>query len=97
MQSHRHVDQEIYNQKILQLSKDTNTPFIITTDSHASVKEHLKYQARHVQIARDADTMSESYEGCYIQSDEEIHDIMDNQIGKENVDTGLKNTSYNFV
>jgi len=92
MQSHRHVDQEIYNQKILQLSKDTNTPFIITTDSHASVKEHLKYQARHVQIARDADTMSESYEGCYIQSDEEIHDIMDNQIGKENVDTGLKNT-----
>jgi len=90
MQSHKHVDQEKYNQKILKLSQDTNTPFTITTDSHVAIKEHLKYQARHVQIARDADTISESYEGCYIQSDEEIHEIMDSQIGKENVELGLK-------
>lgn len=90
MQSHQ--NQQVYNQKILKLSKDTNTPFVITTDSHVAVKEHLKYQARHVQIARDTDTMSESYEGCYIQSDDEIHEIMDKQIGKENVDIGLKNT-----
>ena len=89
-QSHRHVDQKNYNKKILQLSQDTNTPFIITTDSHVAIKEHLKYQARHVQISRDADTMSEIYEGCYIQSDEEVHEIMDSQIGKENVDKGLK-------
>jgi DNA polymerase-3 subunit alpha len=95
MQSHKHIDQENYNKKVLRLSKDTNTPFVITTDSHAAIKEHLKYQARHVQIARDTDTMSESYEGCYIQSDEEIHSIMDKQIGKENVDLGLR-TSDNI-
>jgi len=90
MQSHQ--NQQTYNQKIIKLSQETNTPFVITTDSHVAVKEHLKYQARHVQIARDTDTMSELYEGCYMQSDEEIHEIMDNQIGKENVDIGLKNT-----
>ena len=93
MQSHNHIDQEIYNQKILHLSKITNTPYIITTDSHAATKEDLYYQARHVQIAHDSETMSETYEGCYLQSEEEIHDIMDNQIGKENVDVGLANTN----
>jgi DNA polymerase-3 subunit alpha len=90
MQSHKHIDQEKYNQKIFKLSQDTNTPFVITTDSHAAINEHLKYQGRHVQIARDEDTASEVYEGCYIQSDEETHAIMDSQIGKENVDMGLK-------
>lgn len=93
MQSHNHIDQEIYNQKILHLSKATDTPYIITTDSHAATKEDLYYQARHVQIAHDSETMSETYEGCYLQSEEEIHDIMDNQIGKENVDVGLANTN----
>lgn len=89
MQSHEHEDQKLYNQKILQLSKDTNTPFAITTDSHAATKEDLYYQGKLVQIAHDADTASEVYAGCYLQTDEEIHEIMDSQIGKENVDLGL--------
>ena len=93
MQSHGFKNQELYNQKILQLSKDTNTPFVITTDSHAATKEDLYYQARHVQIAQDKETMSEIYEGCYLQSEEEIHEIMDKQVGYENVVIGLENTN----
>ena len=93
IQSHYSEDQEIYNKKIIQLSKDTNTPFIITTDSHAAKREDLYYQARHVQIARDDETLTESYEGCYLQTEEEIHKILDDQIGKENVTIGLKNTN----
>lgn len=89
MQSHDNEEQSQYNKKILQLSKDTNTPFTITTDSHAATKEDLYYQGRLVQIAHDTETMSEAYEGCYLQTDEEIHAIMDSQIGKENVDIGL--------
>lgn len=92
MQSHSHSDQVEYNRKILQLSKDTNTPYIITCDSHAATKEDLKYQAKHVQIAHDTETASEIYEGCYIQSDQEIHNIMDDQIGKEAVEIGLLRT-----
>ena len=92
MQSHNTDDQEEYNKKILQLSKDTNTPFIITTDSHVADKNDLYYQARHVQIAHDSETMSEAYSGCYMQSDEEIHFIMDKQIGYDNVCIGLRNT-----
>lgn len=93
MQSHSQTDQIEYNNKILQLSIDTNAPYIITTDSHAATKSDLYYQARHVQVAHDSETMSESYEGCYIQSDEEIHEIMDEQIGYENVCKGLSETN----
>ena len=93
MQSHSHIEQEQYNKKILKLSKDTNTPFVITTDSHSPTKEMLEFQARHVQIAQDKETASESYEGCYLQSEEEIHEIMDKQIGYENVCKGLEETN----
>lgn len=93
MQSHKSEEQAKYNQKILKLSKITNTPYIITTDSHAATKDDLYYQARHVQIAHDTETMSESYEGCYIQSEQEIYDIMTSQIGKENVKYGLEQTN----
>lgn len=100
MQSHSHQAQELYNQKILELSKRTNTPFIITTDSHAATKEDLFYQDKLVQIGRkstnndkNAIENSEVYEGCYMQSEQEIHECMDSQIGYENVCIGLENTN----
>lgn len=93
MQSHSHTDQQEYNKKILQLSKDTKTPFIITTDSHAATKEDLTYQNYLVRIAHDNDTLNEVYEGCYLQSEDEIHEIMDNIIGRENVKLGLAQTN----
>lgn len=100
MQSHSHQDQCSYNQKILELSKRTNTPFIITTDSHAPKKEDLYYQDKLIQIGRESSNNdknaienSEVYEGCYMQSEDEIHEIMDSQIGYENVCLGLENTN----
>ena len=92
MQSHRSNEQVEYNKKILKLSRDTNTPFIITTDSHAATKEDLFYQGKHVQIAHDSETANEIYEGCYLQTENEIHEIMDEQIGYNNVSLGLSNT-----
>lgn len=94
MQSHKTEDQSIYNQKILKLSEVTNTPYTITTDSHAATEEDLYYQARHVQIARDNETMTELYDGCYVQSEDEIHAIMDKQIGHDNVSKGIEMSDY---
>lgn len=93
IQSHKHPDQEKYNKKIIQLSRDTNTPFIITTDSHAATESDLYYQSRHVQIAHDSETLTEIYEGCYIQDVKTIHNILDSQIGYESVEIGLANTN----
>lgn len=94
MQSHRSEDQAEYNRKILQLAKDTDTPFIITTDSHVAKKEQLKYQSIFIGISQDREVMEENYEGCYLQSVEEIHEIMDEQIGWEYVVLGLETTNY---
>lgn len=100
MQSHIHQDQCDYNKKILELSNVTNTPFIITTDSHAPTKEDLYYQDKLIKIGRkstnfDKDSIenSEIYEGCYIQTEEEIHQCMDSQVGYNNVCIGLENTN----
>ena len=94
LQAHgNNKDQEDYNTKILQLAKDTNTKWIITTDSHAATKKDLYYQGRLVQIAHDSETMSESYNDCYVMSEEEIHSVLDAQIGIEAVNIGLANTN----
>lgn len=94
LQAHgNNSDQEAYNNKILQLAKDTSVKWVITTDSHAATKEDLYYQGRLVQIAHDAETMSESYNDCYLMSEEEIHSILDAQIGIEAVNIGLANTN----
>ena len=92
MQSHRTEDQAHYNKKILKLAHDTNTDFVITTDSHAATKEDLYYQDYHVRIARDNETLAELYDGCYLQSEKEIHETMDSQIGVDNVNIGLENS-----
>lgn len=94
IQAHgNNLDQEAYNKKILQLAKDTDTKWIITTDSHAATKDDLYYQGRLVQIAHDTETMSESYNDCYLMSESEIHNVLDEQIGIEAVNVGLENTN----
>lgn len=94
LQAHgNNEDQDEYNRKILQLAKYTETKWIITTDSHAATKEDLYYQGRLVQIAHDSETMSESYNDCYLMSEEEIHAVLDKQIGIEAVNIGLVNTN----
>ena len=94
LQAHgNNPDQEEYNKKILHLAKDTHTKWIITTDSHAATKEDLYYQGRLVQIAHDSETMSESYNDCYLMSEKEIHNILDEQIGADMVNIGLAYTN----
>lgn len=100
MQSHNYAAQSEYNKKILKLSKETNTPFIITTDSHVPKKEDLYYQDKLIKIGRssskndkNAIENEEIYEGCYMQTEEEIHECMDSQIGYKNVCIGLENTN----
>lgn len=91
MQSHNREESILINKLILKLSKETNTPFIITNDTH-----YLKGQSdthnTFIQISQDRD-VEEQYAGCYLMTVDEIHKIMDKQIGQENVNEGIKNTN----
>ena len=92
IQAHDNEDQRAYNQKIMRLSKDTNTPVVVTNDVHAATKEDLRYQDYFLRIAQDKETAAEIYDGCYMMSDEEIHAILDEQIGADAVNECLHNT-----
>ena len=92
IQAHDNEQQEAYNKKIIRLATDTNTPVVVTNDVHAATKEDLYYQDYFLRIAQDKETAAEIYDGCYMMSNEEIHEILDKQIGKEIVDVCIKNT-----
>lgn len=92
IQAHDNKEQCLYNQKIMRLAVDTNTPVVVTNDVHAATKEDLYYQDYFLRIAQDKETAAEIYDGCYMMSDEEIHAILDKQIGVEAVNECLKNT-----
>lgn len=92
IQAHDNEDQEAYNKKIMRLAKDTHTPVVVTNDVHAATKEDLYYQDYFLRIAQDKETAAEIYSGCYLMSDEEIHGVLDKQIGYDAVCECLKNT-----
>lgn len=92
IQAHDNADQEAYNKKIMRLAQETNTHVVITNDVHAATKEDLYYQDYFLRIAQDKETASEIYSGCYFMSDEEIHKVLDKQIGYDAVCECLKNT-----
>lgn len=92
IQAHDNATQAEYNQKIMRLSKDTNTKVVVTNDVHAAIKEDLKYQDVFVRIANDRETAAEIYDGCYFMSDSEIHTVLDKQIGADAVERCLRNT-----
>ena len=92
IQAHNNDQQAAYNKKIMRLSKDTDTKVVVTNDVHAATKEDLYYQDYFLRIAQDRETASEIYDGCYMMSDGEIHEILDKQIGYEAVCECLKNT-----
>ena len=91
MQNHSTVDSIKLNKQLLQLSQETNTPFVLTDDIHFVNREDIEAHSIFVQISQDRD-VGESYTDCHMKSVDEIHSIMDLQIGYENVCQGIKNT-----
>lgn len=97
MQVHRSEQQILFNKKILKLSKETNTPYIITNDNHYSDKSKQYAHAHFVNINRknsDVENLNEIYEDCYIHSVDEIYDIMmDCGFTEDQITVGLQNTN----
>lgn len=87
-------DQVYVNQKLIQLSQLTNTPYIISTDAHYLKKEDRDVHKAFLN-AQDGDReVDEFYATTYVMSDDEIHEYMDKYLGKEVVQIGLDNTSF---
>lgn len=88
-----HSAEQIYvNSQLLKLANETDTPYIITTDSHYLNKDEQLAHRVYLR-SQDGDREIDSfYDATYVMSEEEIHEYMDEPLGKENVDKGIVNT-----
>jgi DNA polymerase-3 subunit alpha len=86
--------EQIYcNEKILELSKATNIPYIITTDHHYTKREDRKIHKAYLKSKSGEREVDDFYEATYMMSPEEIHERMDKHLGHDIVAVGLENTN----
>lgn len=93
LQSHDVEERAIMNEKLLYLAKKTNTPFVITTDAHMLKSSDIDAHAIFIQLEQERD-VGETYTDCYLQNANDVHKIMDRQIGVENVNIAIGTTNY---
>lgn len=97
LEAHASEQQITYNQKLMKLSKETDTPYIITNDNHYTTKEDQEAHAKFISINRDnADTenLEEVYEDCYLHSIDEMYEVMGKSgLTEDEITVGLENTN----
>ena len=87
------TEEQIYvNQQLVKLSKQTHTPYIITTDAHYLKKDDRIVHKTYLN-AEDGDReVDDFYATTYIMSEAEIHEYMDKHLGEGIVQQGIDNT-----
>lgn len=92
MQPSETEEQKYVNRKLLQLSIETGTPYIITTDSHYLKKEDRELHKLYLSSQDGEREVDDFYASTYVMSEEEIHEYMDDSLGFDNVQKGIDNT-----
>ena len=98
LQSHDTEGSAKANPRLLKLAQMTNTKFTITFDTHMKDGSDTSRDIHRMflkigQDREDADNqIIETYNGCWQQTIEEVHKVMDKHIGYENVELGIDTT-----
>lgn len=92
LQPSSNEEQKYVNQCLVKLSEQTNTPYIITTDSHFTSKNDRKFHKIYLESQDGDREVDDFYETTYVMTEEEIHEYMDESLGIEVVQLGLDNT-----
>lgn len=89
-----HNEEQVYvNSKLVELSKITNTPYLISTDAHYLTKEDRPIHEAFLKADKEGDRETdEFYATTYVMSEDEIHKYMDKYLGYDVVQRGLDNT-----
>ena len=94
MQPNDSEEQALINQTIIKISDQLQVPYIITTDAHYLAEEHAEVHTAYLKSREDdSRETGDFYKTCYLMTEEEIHEWMDGQIGKDCVDVALENTN----
>lgn len=91
IQSHDTIDQSNANNKIYNFAQTYNFPYVITTDAHMISKNQVDTHAIFVEIGEGRE-VGESYTDCYLQTDNDVYNILKNQFSKEIIKQGIEET-----
>lgn len=92
MQPSPYEEQQYVNTVLLQLSKEMEVPYIITTDVHYIKKEDAPIHKVFIESQEGERETDKFYATTYCMSEEEIHSYLDCNIGYEAVQRGMDNT-----
>lgn len=90
-QSHDTESQFKANKKIIQFALNNNFPYTITTDAHMISKDQTNTHAIFVKISEDRE-VSESYQDCFLQNDQDVYYILGNQFTNDIIQQGILET-----
>ena len=96
MQPSNNPQQILVNNVLYNLSLQTFTDYVITTDSHYERQEDRKIHELYLKSQDGDREVSDFYETTYIMSEQEIHNYMDETLGHDKVQQGLDNTMKIF-
>ena len=91
IQSHETEEQIEISKKIINFAKKFNHPFVVTSDAHMLTKEQQETHGIFVQVGT-AREVGETYDGCYLQTTEEVHNYLDKHLGVDVVEEAIKET-----
>lgn len=83
-QSHQESTQQKLNRVVVDLANKLNIKYVVTTDSHYIGRDEQKYHNIFVQIGQSRE-VGETYNDCYIQTEEDILNICKSTTKEENI------------
>jgi len=89
-QSHRDELQQELNRKIVDIAKELDIKYVVTTDAHYINEEDQKYHSVFVEIGQSRE-VGEIYNDCYVQTDEDVMRICQSTTTEENA-IAIENT-----
>lgn len=90
-QSHNTPSQFEANSRILEFAKQNKLPHVITCDAHYNKESNSKAHSIFIQISEDRDDVSELYQGCWLQSENDVYNTL-NEFDIEDVRQGIETT-----
>lgn len=91
IQSHNVPEQIELNKKIINYAERSNTPYVVTCDAHMLTAEQQEAHGVFVQIGT-AREVGETYEDCYLQTEDEVHNKLDKHHGVDVVNKAIAET-----
>lgn len=88
IQSHENETQINLNRKIIEVANKNKLKYVITTDAHMLRADQLDTHSVFIQIGSDRE-VGETYNGCYLQTENEVHNYMDKHHTKQIVDNAI--------